>query len=62
MEAVAATAKEVEEAVVAEGLELLADFGADIAVRGMETGEGGFEGVGVGEEKGLRWMAGGANI
>ena len=30
---------------------MLAGFGADIAVRRMETGEAGFEGVGVGERE-----------
>ncbi|HEV2224219.1 MAG TPA: hypothetical protein VGR84_14580 [Candidatus Acidoferrales bacterium] len=43
----------MEEAEVAEDLELLADFGADVAIGGMERGEMGFEGVGVGEGESL---------
>ena len=42
-------AEEGEEAEVAEDLELLADFGADVAIGWMEGGEVGFEGIGVGE-------------
>jgi len=36
-------AEEVEEAEVAEDLELLADFGADIAIGGMQSGKVWFE-------------------
>ena len=43
----------MEEAEVAEDLELLADFIADVAVGGMERGEVGFESVGVGEGESL---------
>ena len=35
---VRAAAQEFEEAEVAEDLELLADFGADVAIGGMELG------------------------
>ena len=45
--------EEMEEAEVAEDLELLADFIADVAVGGMERGEVGFESVGVGEGESL---------
>lgn len=40
---------EMEETEVAQNLELLADFVADVAVGGMERGEMGFESVGVDE-------------
>ena len=50
---VTAVAEEGEEAEVAEDLELLADLGADVAVGGMEGGEVGFEGIGVGERESL---------
>ena len=43
----------MEKAEVAQNLELLADFVADVAVGGMERGEMGFEGVCVGESEGL---------
>jgi hypothetical protein len=39
-EAVIATAEEFNEAEVAEDLELLADFGADVAIGRMEFGKG----------------------
>ncbi len=48
-QAVGAAAEEFEEAEVAEDLELLPDFVADVAVIGMEFGEGARVGVDVGE-------------
>jgi hypothetical protein len=44
-EAVRAVAEELEEAEVAEDLELLADFGLDVVVVGVEFLESVFEGV-----------------
>lgn len=41
----------MEEAEVAQNLELLADFVADVAVGGMERGEMGFESVRVGQSE-----------
>ena len=49
--AVLAGAEEGEEAEVAEDLELLADFVADVTVGGMEFGEFGGAGVDVGEKE-----------
>ena len=43
----------MEEAEVAKDLELLADFGADVAVDGMERGEMRFESVCVGKSESL---------
>ena len=40
---------EIEEAGVAEDLELLADFVADVAIVGMERAEAIFEGIDIGE-------------
>lgn len=48
-----AAGEELEEAEVAKDLELLADFVADVAIRGMERREMRFEGVGVGERESL---------
>jgi hypothetical protein len=48
-QAVAAGAEEIEEAEVAEDLELLADFVADVGVFGVEAGERAGVGVDVGE-------------
>ena len=50
---VVAGGEEMEEAEVAQNLELLADFVADVAVGGMKRGEVGFESVGVGESESL---------
>ena len=52
-EGIVAGGEEMEEAEVAQNLELLADFGANVAVVGMERGEMGFESVGVGESESL---------
>ena len=48
-QAVAAGAEEIEEAEVAEDLELLADFFADVGVFGVEAGESVGVGIEVGE-------------
>jgi hypothetical protein len=48
-EAIGGGAEEGEEAEVAEDLELLADFGADVGVVGMEFGQSRGVGVDVGE-------------
>jgi len=50
-EAEGAGAEEVEEAEVAEDLELLADFVADVGVVGMEFGQGAGVSVYVGESE-----------
>lgn len=50
-ETVGATAEEIEEAEVAEDLELLADLGADVGVVGMEFGQSAGVGVDVGESE-----------
>jgi hypothetical protein len=50
-EAVGAGAEELEEAEVAEDLELLADFVADMSVVGMEFGQGAGVSVDVGESE-----------
>ena len=50
-EAVGAGAEEGEEAEVAEDLELLADFVADVGVVGMELGQSGGVSVDVGESE-----------
>jgi hypothetical protein len=49
--AVGAGGEEIEEAEVAEDLELLADFVADVGVVGMEFGQGAGVGVDVGESE-----------
>jgi hypothetical protein len=51
VKAVRTAAKEVEEAEVAEELELLADFVADVGVVGMEFGQGAGVSVYVGESE-----------
>jgi hypothetical protein len=45
VEAIGAVAEEGEEAEVAEDLELLTDFGTDMGIVGVESGEGVFENV-----------------
>jgi hypothetical protein len=49
VETVRATAEEFEEAEIAEDLELLADFGLDVVIVGVEFFEGVFEGVDFGQ-------------
>ncbi|MFZ0924197.1 MAG: hypothetical protein WA020_14115, partial [Candidatus Acidiferrales bacterium] len=44
-------AQECNETQISQYLELLADFVADVAIGGMERGEVGFEGIGVGERE-----------
>ena len=44
---VGAGAEEFEEAEVAEDLELLADFGADVTIDGMQFGKLWFERIGI---------------
>jgi hypothetical protein len=46
-ETVVAVAEELEETEVAEDLELLTDFGADVAIGGMQFGKFWFERIGV---------------
>jgi hypothetical protein len=48
---VGTTAEEFEEAHIAEDLELLADFVADVGVVGMESGQSAGVGVDVGESE-----------
>jgi len=50
-EAIGGGAEEGEEAEVAEDLELLADFVADVGVVGMEFGQGAGVGVDAGESE-----------
>lgn len=51
LKTIGATPEEFEETEFAEDLELLADFGADMGVVGMEFGQGFFEGVDFCESK-----------
>jgi hypothetical protein len=50
-EAIGAGAEESEEAEVAEDLELLADFVADVGIVGMEFGQGAGVSINVGESE-----------
>ena len=48
-EAISTASEKIEQAQIAQDLKLLANFGANIAVRWMKTGKARFECVGVGE-------------
>jgi hypothetical protein len=50
-EAVGAGGEEFEEAEVAEDLELLADFGADVTIGGMQFGKLWFERISIQERE-----------